>query len=70
MVLVDRDALLTFIQYRIKAFNPALAEQKLEAMSGEGLSNNSSTTTSVKRSCTVKPCCSVSTKTTTSSGGA
>ena len=37
VVLVDRDALLTFIQYRIKAFNPALAEQKLEAMSGEEL---------------------------------
>lgn len=37
VVVVDRDALLTFIQYRIKAFNPALAEQKLEAMSGEEL---------------------------------
>ncbi len=37
VVLVDRDALLTFIQYRIKAFNPALAEQKLDAMSGEEL---------------------------------
>ena len=37
VVIVDRDALLTFVQYRIKAFNPALAEQKLEAMSGEEL---------------------------------
>ena len=37
VVVVDRDALLAFIQYRIKAFNPALAEQKLEAMSGEEL---------------------------------
>jgi len=37
VVIVDRDSLLTFVQYRIKAFNPALAEQKLEAMSGEEL---------------------------------
>ena len=28
VVTVDRDALLTFIQYRIKAFNPTLAEEK------------------------------------------
>ncbi|MGB5283420.1 MAG: peptidylprolyl isomerase [Polyangiales bacterium] len=37
VLIVDRDALLTFIQYRIKAFNPALAERKLDAMSGEEL---------------------------------
>ena len=33
VIMVDRDALLTFIQYRIKAFNPALAEQKLNSLS-------------------------------------
>lgn len=37
VVIVDRDALLTFVQYRIKAFNPTLAEKKLEVMSGEEL---------------------------------
>ena len=35
VVTVDRDALLTFVQYRIKAFNPTLAEKKLEGMSDE-----------------------------------
>ena len=37
VVVVDRDALLTFVQYRIKAFNPALAEEKLQSLSGEEL---------------------------------
>lgn len=37
VVIVDRDALLTFVQYRIKAFNPTLAEKKLEGMSDEEL---------------------------------
>ncbi|MFW2388713.1 MAG: peptidyl-prolyl cis-trans isomerase [Polyangiales bacterium] len=37
VVVVDRDALLTFVQYRIKAFNPTLAEKKLEGMSDEEL---------------------------------
>jgi hypothetical protein len=37
VVTVDRDALLTFIQYRIKAFNPALAQEKLESLSSEEL---------------------------------
>jgi ADP-ribose pyrophosphatase YjhB (NUDIX family) len=32
-VVVDRDALLTFIQYRSKAFEPELAEQRLESLS-------------------------------------
>jgi hypothetical protein len=33
VVVVDRDALLTFVQYRIKAFNPELAQAKLDALS-------------------------------------
>jgi hypothetical protein len=33
VVVVDHDALLTFVQYRIKAFNPELAEKKLQALS-------------------------------------
>jgi hypothetical protein len=37
VIIVDRDALLTFAQYRIKAFNPALAEKKLEGMSDDEL---------------------------------
>ncbi|MGB5696710.1 MAG: peptidylprolyl isomerase [Polyangiales bacterium] len=37
VVTVDRDALLTFIQYRIKAFNPTLAEEKLGSLSGDEL---------------------------------
>jgi len=37
LILVDQEALLTFIQYRIKAFNPSLAKQKLEALSDEEL---------------------------------
>jgi hypothetical protein len=37
VVVVDRDALLTFVQYRIKAFNPELAEKKLRALSDEEL---------------------------------
>lgn len=31
-IVVDRDALLTFIQYRSKAFQPELASQKLDKM--------------------------------------
>jgi hypothetical protein len=37
VVVVDRDALLTFVQYRIKAFNPELAQEKLQALSEEEL---------------------------------
>jgi hypothetical protein len=37
VVVVDRDALLTFIQYRIKAFNPELAEEKLNSLSSDEL---------------------------------
>jgi hypothetical protein len=37
VVVVDHDALLTFVQYRIKAFNPALAKKKLESLSDEEL---------------------------------
>ena len=37
VITVDRDALLTFIQYRIKAFNPALAEEKLSSLSDDEL---------------------------------
>jgi hypothetical protein len=37
-IIVDRDALLTFTQYRIKAFNPELAERKLASLSDEELS--------------------------------
>ena len=37
VVIVDHDALLTFVQYRIKAFNPDLAEQKLQSLSDEDL---------------------------------
>ena len=37
VVVVDHDALLTFVQYRIKAFNPQLAEQKLAGLSDEEL---------------------------------
>ena len=37
VVIVDHDALLTFVQYRIKAFNPALAEKKLQSLSDEEL---------------------------------
>lgn len=33
LVVVDRDALLTFVQYRIKAFDPELAEKKLAGLS-------------------------------------
>lgn len=32
-IVVDRDNLLTFIQYRSKAFNPALANQRLDSLS-------------------------------------
>ena len=39
MVIVDHDALLTFVQYRIKAFNPALAEKKLSSLSDDELQN-------------------------------
>lgn len=37
VVVVDHDALLTFVQYRIKAFNPELAEKKLAGLSDEEL---------------------------------
>lgn len=37
VITVDRDSLLTFVQYRIKAFNPRLAEKKLEGLSDEEL---------------------------------
>jgi parvulin-like peptidyl-prolyl isomerase len=37
VVTVDHDALLTFIQYRIKAFNPTLAEKKLDSLSDDEL---------------------------------
>ena len=33
VITVDREALLTFVQYRLKAFNPELAETKLNALS-------------------------------------
>ena len=39
VVTVDHDALLTFVQYRIKAFNPALAEKKLSSLSDDELQN-------------------------------
>ncbi|KPK14633.1 MAG: hypothetical protein AMJ62_12335 [Myxococcales bacterium SG8_38] len=37
VITVDRDALMTFIQYRIKAFDPTMAEQKLRSLSDEEL---------------------------------
>jgi hypothetical protein len=37
VIPVDRDALLTFVQYRIKAFNPELAEEKLRSLSSDEL---------------------------------
>ena len=37
VVIVDDEALLTFVQYRIKAFNPELAEKKLQSLSNEEL---------------------------------
>ena len=37
VITVDQEALLTFIQYRIKAFNPDLAKNKLNALSDEEL---------------------------------
>ena len=37
VIVVDRDALLEFVQYRIKAFNPDLAEKKLLGLSEEEL---------------------------------
>ena len=33
VVIVDQDALLTFVQYRIKAFNPKIAQEKLDGLS-------------------------------------
>jgi hypothetical protein len=39
VVTVDHDALLTFVQYRIKAFNPTLAEKKLSSLSDDELQN-------------------------------
>lgn len=37
VIVVDQDALLTFVQYRIKAFNPRLAKEKLSSLSDEEL---------------------------------
>jgi hypothetical protein len=37
VVIVDQDALLTFVQYRIKAFNSSLAEEKLNSLSDDEL---------------------------------
>ncbi len=37
VITVDQEALLTFIQYRTKAFNPDLARKKLNALSDEEL---------------------------------
>jgi len=37
VVTVDHDALLTFVQYRIKAFNPKLAEEKLSSLTDDEL---------------------------------
>lgn len=37
VIVVDDDALLTFVQYRIKAFNPKLAEQKLNSLNDDEL---------------------------------
>jgi hypothetical protein len=37
VITVNDDALLTFVQYRLKAFNPALARKKLAALSDEEL---------------------------------
>jgi len=37
VITVNQEALLTFIQYRIKAFNPDLAEKKLDSLSDEEL---------------------------------
>jgi len=37
VIIVDHEALLTFVQYRIKAFNPELAEEKLRSLSAEEL---------------------------------
>ena len=34
---VDRDSLLTFVQFRTRAFEPAVAAQRLDAMSGDEL---------------------------------
>ena len=36
-IAVNRDALLTFVQYRTKTFQPKLAEARLDAMKGEQL---------------------------------
>jgi hypothetical protein len=37
VIAVDHDALLTFIQYRIKAFDPELAEEKLSSLRNDEL---------------------------------
>ena len=37
VVTVDHDTLLTFVQYRIKAFHPTLAEEKLSSLSDDEL---------------------------------
>lgn len=36
-IVVDRDALLTFVQYRTKTFQPKIAAARLDAMSGDKL---------------------------------
>ena len=36
-IVVDRNALLTFIQFRSKAFNPEVAAERLDALSGSEL---------------------------------
>jgi hypothetical protein len=36
-IVVDRNALLTFIQFRSKAFNPEVAAERLDALSGPAL---------------------------------
>jgi len=36
-IVVDRDALLTFVQYRTKTFEPKLAAARLDSMSGDQL---------------------------------
>lgn len=37
VINVDRDSLLTFVQFRTRAFEPAVAAERLDAMSGEEL---------------------------------
>ena len=37
VINVDRDALLTFVQYRLRAFEPRIAAERLDGMSDEEL---------------------------------